>query len=117
MNPTTNRHGASQFDAFEIALEVVASLRALVMKVRKEESSLANQIVRSASSVCANVAEGNRRQGKDRLHLFRIAAGSAEETRAHLRVAMAWGWIKAGDVEPAMQLLDRELAMLWRLTH
>ena len=117
MNTNTNRHGASQFDAFEVALEVVASLRAVVARIRRQEVSLANQIVRSASSVCANVAEGNRRQGKDRLHLIRIAAGSAEETRAHLRVALAWGWIETGDVEPAMQLLDRELAMLWRLTH
>ena len=85
--------------------------------VRRLDSSLAQQIVRSASSIAANLGEGNRRQGKDRLHFFRIAAGSAEETRVHLRVARAFGWVRAGDVEVALGLIDRVLAMTWRLTH
>jgi four helix bundle protein len=66
--------------------------------------------------VAANVAEGNRRTGRDRLHLFRIAAGSADETRTHLRVAEAWGYVTMDDVDTSLQLADRELAMLSRLT-
>jgi len=84
--------------------------------IRRRDAKLAQQIVDAASSVAANLAEGNRRQGKDRLHFFRIAAGSADETRAHLRVAVAWDWVRHQDIEPAMQCLDRQLALLWRLT-
>ena len=73
--------------------------------------------VRAASSVSANLAEGNRRVGKDRLHFFRIPAGSAAETRAHLRVALAWGWVDAEQISDALALIDRELALLWRLAH
>jgi four helix bundle protein len=78
---------------------------------------LPQQIVASASSVAANLAEGHRRTGRDRLHLFRIAAGSADETRAHLRVALAWGWVSEAQVRPALRLLDRQLALIWGLTH
>jgi four helix bundle protein len=70
-----------------------------------------------ASRVPLNLAEGRRRVGKDRLHHFRIAAGSAAEVRVALLVARAWGDLEARDVEEALLLLDRLLAMLWRLTH
>ncbi len=81
----------------------------------KADRNLADQLRRAASSVVLNIAEGNRRTGMDRLHFFRIAAGSAAEVRAALDVARAWGMVGAA---PAVEAeLDRVLAMLWRLTH
>ena len=65
--------------------------------------------------MAANLAEGNRRRGKDRLQFFLIAAGSADETRA--RVALAWGWVRDEDIAASLVLLDGQLALLWRLTH
>ena len=50
------------------------------------------------------------------MYLFRVAAGSAAETRAHLRVALAWGWVEPKHIEAALKHLDRELALLWGLT-
>ena len=85
--------------------------------IRARDGKLAQQIVASASSIAANVAEGNRRVGRDRLFLFRVAAGSAAETQAHLQVALAWDWIAAKDAERTLELLDRELGLLWGLTH
>lgn len=43
--------------------------------------------------------------------------GGASEVRDALRVAEAWGYVDAQALEPARELLDRERAMLWRLTH
>jgi four helix bundle protein len=63
-----------------------------------------------------NVAEGNRRSGKDRLHHFRIAAGSAEEVRTALRVAAAWGDLQEPAMAEPLRLLDRVLGMLWSLS-
>ena len=51
------------------------------------------------------------------MHFFRIAAGSAEETRMHLRVAVEWSWIRPRDIETSLGLIDQVLAMTWRLTH
>ena len=64
-----------------------------------------------------NIAEGSRRTGKDRLHFWRIAAGSAAEIRTALRVSEAWGDLDPRKTSNAHELLDRILAMLWRMTH
>ena len=71
----------------------------------------------SASSVVLHIAEGSRRTGRDRQHLWSIAAGSAEELRVSLRVAVAWGDIEVSSVEPLLALIDRVQAMLFRLVH
>jgi len=114
---TTSRTAPPRFDALELSLELIRGLRRPVALIRRRNGRLASQLEDAASSVAANVSEGNRRSGKDRLHLFRIAAGSAEETRTHLRVAEAWGYVTVRDIEPTLALADRQLAVLWRLTH
>ena len=113
----TKRHGATQFVALELSIEIVAGLKDVIAVIRGRSRHLASQIERSASSVTANLAEGNERVDNDRLHFFRIAAGSARETQAHLRVALACGWIQPRDVEHLLPVLDRELGVLWGLTH
>jgi four helix bundle protein len=98
------------------SLDLVRSLRRPVEVLRVRDRDLAQQIRRAASSISLNLAEGRRRSGADRLHSWRIAAGSADEVRAALRVAVARGDLEDGDVARALGLLDRVLAMLWRMT-
>jgi four helix bundle protein len=117
MTTETKRPGASKFIALELAIEINASLHDVVGMIRRRDVDLARQIFRSASSIAANLDEAGGREGKDRVHFFRIAAGSARETLVHLRVALAWRFVQTRDVQKAMALLDRELAILWRLTH
>ena len=63
-----------------------------------------------------NIAEGRRRVGKDRTHLWRVALGSADEVRVALRTAVAWGDLESRDIAEPLELLDRVIAMLWKLT-
>jgi len=116
---TTNQQqpGARSFVALEVALAIIGSLRDVVTVVRRNDVHIAQQIVRAASSIAADLAEGNGRVGRDRVRFFRIAAGSAEETRVHLRVALAWGWVRTSEIQKSLDLIDREVALLWRLTH
>lgn len=103
------------FHVYGAALGLVTALRPVLDGLMKSDRALADQMRRAASSVVLNIAEGNRRAGRDRLQFFRIAAGSAAEVRAALEVARAWGMIEAAPAAEAE--LDRVLAMLWRLTH
>jgi len=105
------------FDALEVSLQLIQALRAPVTKLQQHDRAETAQLTNAANSIAHNVSEGRRRVGKDRVHLFRIGAGSADEVRTALRVAIAWGWLEQDDVSEALALVDRVLAMLWKLTH
>ena len=105
------------FDAHEVAVQIAQALRAPLAQLRQHSRSLTEQAHAAADSIALNVGEGRRRAGRDRLHHYRIAAGSADEVRTALALAEAWGYLPGAMLAPARALLDRELAMLWRLTH
>ena len=64
----------------------------------------------AASSVALNIAEAQKSDGGNMKARFFTAAGSANETRAALRVAVGWRHVTA------RQRLDHIVAILWKLT-
>jgi four helix bundle protein len=103
------------FQVHSVSLEMIRSLRPLVERVRRHDRSLADQIVRAASSVALNIGEGNSSDPGNRKARFHTAAGSANEVRSALQVAVAWGYIAEARAKEADALLDRVLAMLFKL--
>ena len=103
------------FMAYEVTKQLIASLREPVLEIRAHDRELADQLYRAASSVLLNLGEGQKFQDGNRRKHYAIAQGSANEIKAALDAAEAWGWLGAAD-EPRA-LLDRVLAMLWKLTH
>jgi four helix bundle protein len=77
--------------------------------------SIADQLIRSASSVPANLAEGHGRSGRDRQHHWRIAYASAKEVDSHLRLLAAAGAVHGLVAEHALGTFDEVRAMTWRL--
>ena len=115
MNHTNKR--ITRFDAYDVALEIIRALRPLVPQIKTKDAALAKQIRDAGSSIPLNVNEGWRRLGKDRLYHYSVAAGSAGEVSAALDTATGWGYIEDAANTHTQELLDRELAMLYRLTH
>ena len=105
------------FDALVVAEQLVAALRGPLEQVQRRDPDLARQARKATSSIALNVSEGRHRAGKDRFHLYRIAEGSGGELRTALTVAVAWGYVTRSSLAEANALLDREMAMLWKLTH
>jgi four helix bundle protein len=101
--------------AEQIALEVVAEIRPLLAKVRKQDASLFDQARRAASSVVLNIAEGEGSAGGNARLRFGTAFGSARELSAALRLAVAWGYVAETAVEASEQKLDRVRRLLWGL--
>ena len=79
--------------------------------------SIADQVIRSASSVPANLAEGHGRTGRDRLHFWRIAYASAKEVESHLRLLAMTGTIDGEKANQALSVFDEVRAMTWRLVN
>ena len=105
------------FQAHQKAVEAAGIAIGLALKVPAPLRSLGDQVIRSACSVAANLAEGHGRTGKDRAYHFRVAFGSAKEADTHLRVLLAAGAVDRTRAERSLRLLDDVRAMTWRLLH
>ena len=99
------------------ALEAAGLVISIVMRVPAPLKSLADQVIRAASSVPANLSEGHGRSGRDRLHHWRIAYGSAKEVDTHLRLLVIAGAIDKTQTATAIRLFDEVRAITWRLLH
>ena len=67
----------SRFDAYDLALQAALALRPLLDPINRRDPDLCRQMRRAASSVAMCLDEGSQRTGRDRFHLYRVAAGSA----------------------------------------
>jgi four helix bundle protein len=113
--PDQNKQPPRTFEALEVTLLAIRRLKDVVGKIRRCDRDLGDQIRASLSSVALNLAEANGSEGGNRLSRFSTAAGSNQETRAALRVAVAWGYVGEAEVAVGEALLDRVAAMLHRL--
>jgi four helix bundle protein len=104
------------FLAYQLALDAAREVRLPLVQIQRRDRELEKQLRRAMHSVVLNLAEGNRRRGQDRIHLFRISAGSAAEVVAALELAEAWAYISASSMGSTMSKLDQLLAILWKLT-
>jgi four helix bundle protein len=101
--------------ALDKALEAASFAINLVMRVPAPLKSIADQVIRSASSVPANLAEGHGRSGRDRMHLWRIAYASAKEVDCHLKLLAHAGVVNSVKAQKAIDIFDEVRAMTWRL--
>jgi len=108
---------SNQLNALTTALEAAGIALAIARRVPAPLKSLADQVVRSATSVAANLSEGHGRSGRDRLHHWHIAYASAKEVDTHLRLLAGAGAVDVGRARVALDLFDQVRAMTWRLLH
>ena len=101
----------SRFLALELATSTAASCLSLLRGLRGD---LADQVSRAVSSVALNLAEGSGRFGRDRIHHFRIAYGSAMEASTGLAILKQMGALNADEAHRILEDLDRIRAMTWR---
>ena len=108
-------HPTSNFVTLSKAETAAGIAISVVMNVPWPLKSLTDQVVRSASSVPANLAEGAGRTGKDRAYHWKVAYGSAKEVDVHLRLLVQIGVVESSRTSDAINLFDRVRAMTWRL--
>ncbi len=80
------------FDVYDCSIALLRNLVPLLERLAAVDAELADQLRRAAQSVALNIAEANRRAGRDRRDRFRIALGSAAEVASCVDVAIAVGY-------------------------
>ena len=101
--------------AHDKALEAAGDSIALALKVPAPLKSIADQVIRAANSVAANLAEGQGRIGRDRMHFWRIAYASAREVDSHLQLLARAGVVDYPRAEKAIATFYVVGAMTWRV--
>ena len=97
------------------AIEAAGESIALATKVPAPLKSIADQVIRAANSVAANLAEGHGRIGRDRAHFWRIAYASAREVDSHLQLLARAGAVDSRRAAELLETFDEVRAMTWRL--
>ena len=115
MQAKPTHRSTPSFQVLDVAIYAIEILCPIVGRIRRYDRDLGEQLRRALSSVALNIGEGNRSAGGHRLARFSTAAGSNSESRAALRVAVAWGYVLEREIEAGDTLLDRVAAMLHRL--
>ena len=81
-----------------------------------KDFELRGQIRRSATSVMANIAEGQgRRTDKDFANFLNIALGSVAETKSHLYLALDLGYLSDSNFNDLYQKTDELGRMIFGL--
>lgn len=101
----------------QVALDAIRELRPLAIRIAKHDRDLGHQLRRAASSMALNIGEAAYSDPGTARARFHNAAGSANETRTALAVAVAWGYVDPEHSSAVDKHLDRVLGMLWKLTH
>jgi four helix bundle protein len=104
-----------RFQVLELAYDVIESLRRPHQAIRARDPRLARQLRDAANSVPLNIEEADGRRGADRQYHFRVALGSAKEVRGALRASRAWGDLPEAAYAEPLALVERVIAILWRL--
>ena len=73
----------------DVMLDALRTMRPALAAIQRNDSDLARQLRRAASSVALNLAEGSGSAGGVRQVRYRTALGSARETLSCLQVAGA----------------------------
>ena len=106
-----------KLEVLNVALDAIALLRPIVVRIKKHDRNLARQVTDAANSCVLNTGEGALSDPGTRRSRYQSAAGSANEVRVGVLAAVRWGYVSEPGAAPVLDHYDRVVAMLYKLTH
>lgn len=109
-----DRYPLEALVAYQLAGEIKARTHALLkLSPVAKDFGFCSQVRRAAESISSNIAEGHARYNPAEFANFlRYARASAAELRDRLPDGVTRGYYSADDIEPLLNLLNREAAVL-----
>jgi four helix bundle protein len=103
-------------DVYNAALDFVSFVQDAIKRMPGGRRGLDDQLMRAATSMPLNIAEGaGEFSAKDKARFYRIARRSATESAAALDVSVRLGLAHESEVHPGRELLRRIVAMLTKM--
>lgn len=108
-----------KLEVWQLAMGLTVDIYKLTENFPKtEQFSLTDQLRRAASSVPANISEGNSRQtSKDKAHFLTIAYSSLMEVMNHTILAHKLNYIQEDDLEKIRHKIEKVSAQISALHH
>ena len=96
------------------AMDLAKMCHTLTKTFPKDEMyGMTSQLRRAASSIPANIAEGQGRQGtKEFLNFLSIARGSLYEVETHLQLSHRYDYLTEEQIQPLLAVADEISRML-----
>ena len=106
-----------KLEVYQVAMEFLKLAVQIAQQIPPAHADLADQLKRAAVGPPRNIGEGaGKRTPADCRKYFDIARGSAMECGVHLDVCAALSLVQPALIERGKTLLEREVAMLTRLS-
>lgn len=106
-----------KLDVYKVAMQFLAIALQIAKQLPLGYSDLGDQLKRAAMSAPQNIGEGaGKRAAADCRKYFDNARGSAMECGVHLDICAAGSLIDPAMIQQGKELLEREVAMLTRLS-
>jgi four helix bundle protein len=106
-----------KLEVYQLSIQFLTLALQIAQKIPPTYSELADQLKRAAMGPPRNIGEGaGKRTPADCRKYFDIARGSAMECGVHLDVCTALSLVEPALIERGKSLLEREVAMLTRLS-
>ena len=107
-----------RLEVFQLSTQVIALAAMIGRGISQQDSFLRNQLIRAATSITFNIAEGAEEFSPgDKARFYRMARRSAGETAAILHSLPLLGVRDPNRIEQARTLTSRITAMLTKLIH
>lgn len=111
--PRTRPLDHERLEVYQASIQFLAWARALSKQWPTGRGGTADQILRAATSIALNIAEGaGEFSGPDKARFYRMARRSATECAAVLDVGRVLGLPDTHEIQPGKELLTRIVAML-----
>jgi four helix bundle protein len=107
------RFDFERLDVFTVALDAVVIVDRLAEDLPEGRGYMRDQLRRAANSIPLNIAEGaGEFMAAEKARFYRIAKRSATECAGQILVCRKHGMFTAPQIESALDVLERVIAML-----
>jgi len=86
---------------YSVVLDWISSVSSVITEIEARDANLADQLRRSSTAVCLNIAEGMGATGRSKRQCYRVALREMRESVAAIDIATRLAYVRSIDAVTA----------------